>query len=148
MPKFEQKSDINAPVDTIWSILTNPTQWPQWFPDVESVTDLAAVQTGSAFHWQSHGQTGTGTIANVTGKQQLAVSMQMKDHQATHTFRLGPHGGLLGGKGSTLDYALEFHAPGGAIGEFITGGNPGDLLKVKHTLEKIKELAEREAGHH
>ena len=26
-------------------------------------------------------------------------------------------------------------------------GNPGDLLKVKHTLEKIKELAEREAGH-
>jgi hypothetical protein len=30
----------------------------------------------------------------------------------------------------------------GFISDFIVGGSPKDLLKVKHTLEKIKGLAE------
>lgn len=32
MPTFEQDTKINAPVDKVWAILTNPATWEQWFP--------------------------------------------------------------------------------------------------------------------
>ena len=58
MARFDQSIDINAPVDTVWSILTNPGQWSLWFPDVQGVSGLSVVQTGAAFQWQGGGHTG------------------------------------------------------------------------------------------
>jgi len=37
---------------------------------------------------------------------------------------------------------MEYDPPGGLIADFIAGGNPKDILKVKHALEKVKGLAE------
>ncbi len=73
--------------------------------------------------------------------------MEMEGHSATHTFQVNRHGGLFGGNGSQLHYTLEFQTGGGLIGEFIEGGNPADLLKVKNTVEKVKQAAEQAAGH-
>jgi uncharacterized protein YndB with AHSA1/START domain len=147
MAKFDQSADINAPVGVVWSILTNPGQWPLWFPDVQSVSGLSTVQTGATFQWQSGGHAGTGSLVRVEPQHILQVVTKMEGHQATHTFRVERHGGLLGGNGAQLHYTLEFHAAGGLIGEFVAGGNPADLLKVKNAVAKVHDLAEREAGH-
>ena len=147
MSKFEHSIDISAPVDTVWSILTNPDQWPLWFPDLQGVTGLSAVQTGAQFQWQSGGQTGTGSIGRVEPQRSLQVVTAMEGHQATHTFRVERHGGLFGGNGAQLHYTLEFKPAGGLIGELVAGGNPVDLLKVKNAVTKVHDLAEREAGH-
>ena len=32
MPKFQRSVDIDAPVETVWRVLTNPQSWPEWFP--------------------------------------------------------------------------------------------------------------------
>jgi len=146
MAKFDQSIDISAPVEAVWSILTNPDQWPLWFPDLQGVTGLSAVQTGATFQWQSGGQTGTGSIGRVEPQRSLQVVTKMEGHQATHTFRVERHGGLFGGNGAQLHYTLEFKVAGGLIGEFVAGGNPADLLKVKNAVTKVHDLAERQAG--
>ncbi len=147
MAKFEQSVDISAPVDTVWSILTNPNQWPLWFPDLQGVSGLATVQTGTTFQWQSGGHTGNGSVMRVDPQRVLEVTTEMEGHQATHSFIVDRHGGLFGGNGSKLQYTLEFHTAGGLIGDFVAGGNPADMLKVKNALNKVHDMAEREAGH-
>jgi len=146
MARFDQSVDINAPVGTVWSILTNPGQWPLWFPDVQGVSGLSVVQTGAAFQWQSGGPTGTGRVVRVEPQHILIVVTEMEGHQATHTFEVNRQGGLFGGNGARLHYVLEFKTAGGMIGEFVAGGNPADLLKVKNAVNKVHGLAEREAG--
>ena len=147
MAKFDQSIDINAPVGTVWSILTNPGQWSLWFPDVQGVSGLPAVQTGATFQWQSGGHTGNGSVVRVEPQHILEVVTEMEGHQATHTFEVNRHGGLFGGNGAQLHYVLEFKTAGGIIGDLVAGGNPVDLLKVKNAVTKVHDLAEREAGH-
>ena len=146
MAKFDHSIDINAPVGTVWSILTNLGQWPLWFPDVQGVSGLSALQTGATFQWQSSVHTGTGRIARVEPQHILEVVTEMEGHQATHTFEVNRQGGLFGGNGARLHYVLEFKTAGGMIGEFVAGGNPTDLLKVKNAVAKVHDLAERQVG--
>ncbi len=72
---------------------------------------------------------------------------QLGDSQVTHTFDLDRPGGFLrlGGDDTRLRYTMEYDPPGGFLGDFVAGGNPKDLIKVKQTLEKVKGLAEGRA---
>jgi uncharacterized protein YndB with AHSA1/START domain len=145
MPTFDQHMKINAPVDKVWAILTNPATWGQWFPNVDQVTSLGAVAADTTFQWQHGNETGSGTIVAVDNDRGLLKVVTSHDgHQVTHTFDLDRAGGLfgLGGNDTRLDYKREYHTAGGAIGEFIAGGNPVDALALKQTLEKVKNLAE------
>jgi carbon monoxide dehydrogenase subunit G len=145
MPTFNQHTKIDAPVDKVWAILTNPATWEQWFPDVDRLTNLSAVAADTTFEWQHGSETGSGTIVEVDNDRGLIkVVISHEGKQTTHTFDLDRAGGFfgLGGNDTRIEYKREYDAPGGFIGEFVTGGNPADALKVKHTLEKVKNLAE------
>src|SRR5436190_1439732 len=80
MTTFEQHEDINAPVETVWSILANAGQWPLWFPGIEGVTNLSGVDTGATFQFQSGGETNAGTITRVNPNQRLEVTTQHGGH--------------------------------------------------------------------
>lgn len=145
MARFEQRTNIDAPVDKVWAILINPASWEQWFPDVDRITGLAAVQAGATFQWQNGNDSGSGSIAAVDeGRGLIKVITSEGDKQTSHIFDLDRSGGLfgLGGNDTRLTYQREYDAAGGFLGEFVAGGNPADLLKVKHTLQKVKQLAE------
>jgi uncharacterized protein YndB with AHSA1/START domain len=148
MTTFEQHTDIDAPIETVWSILANTSQWPLWFPGIDGATNLSAVDSGATFQFQSGGETNTGMITRADPNQRLELTTEHGGHQATHTFQLAHHGGLFGfgGQGTRLEYTYAYEVAGGIIGSFIAGGNPVDTLKVKHTLDKVKELAEGAAG--
>lgn len=143
--KFDQHIDIDAPADTVWSIVTDPNKWPLWFPDVEKVLSITALEPGGTFQWQSGGDTGSGSIVAVDAASDLLkVVTQVGSSQVTHTFDVDRSGGFLGlgGNDARLRYTMEYDPPGGFIADFIAGGNPKDILKVKHALEKVKGLAE------
>ncbi len=144
MPKFEEHEDINAPMDTVWNVLTNPATWPQWFQDVQNVS--GSLQTGGNLQVQTSGGTASATVGQAQPGQLLSISLNTNGQRSTHTFRLSRHGGLFGGNGTTLDYAMEHDAPAGILGNFIEGGNPFDMSRVKHTLDNVKRLAEQQAG--
>jgi uncharacterized protein YndB with AHSA1/START domain len=145
MATFEQHTKIDAPVDKVWAILTNPSTWGQWFPGADKVTGLETVAADTTFQWHQGDETGSGTIVEVDNDRGLIkVVTSHEGDQVTHTFDLDRAGGFfgLGGNDTRLEYKREYDAPGGFIGEFISGGNPADALKVKQTLEKVRRLAE------
>jgi uncharacterized protein YndB with AHSA1/START domain len=143
--RFEQRVKIDAPIDKVWGIISNPATWVQWFPDVDSVSGLAAVQAGSSFQWRNGDESGSGSIETVDENRGLIKVVTTEgDKQISHIFDLDRSGGLfgLGGDDTRLTYQREYDVGHGFLGEFVAGGNPVDLLKVKHTLEKVKDLAE------
>ena len=145
MARFEQRVKIDAPIDRVWEIIISPATWPQWFPDVDSINGLEAVQTGASFTWRNDNTTGEGSIVAVDESRGLVkVVTSVGDKQTSHIFDLDRSGGLfgLGGDDTRLTYQREYDVGHGFLGEFVAGGNPIDLMKVKHTLEKVKNLAE------
>ncbi|MDX9833173.1 MAG: SRPBCC family protein, partial [Anaerolineae bacterium] len=62
MPKFEREVEIDAPVEKVWEVMTNPTYWPQWFPGIESVSGMTSVREGGSFEWTDEGRTGRGIV--------------------------------------------------------------------------------------
>jgi hypothetical protein len=149
MVKFEQQIKIDAPVDTVWSILKNPNTWPLWFTEIGQITNLSAVENGGTFQYKSGDDMAAGSIAHVDEERGIIkVVVQEGSVPATHTFDVDRRGGLFGfgGNDSRLTYTMEYDPPGGMIGDFIAGGNPADLLKLKKTLERVRDLAEDQAG--
>lgn len=146
MPKFEQDIKLDAPVDKVWSILMNASTWPLWFPDAEQITNLGKVAEGATFQWHGGKDSGTGSIVSIDeDRGMIKVVTGEGGRQTTHTVDLDRRGGLfgVGGNESRISYAMEYDAPGGFLGEFVTGGNPMETLKVKGVLEKIKNLVEK-----
>lgn len=149
MPKFERQVEIEAPVEQVWAIMTNPQQWPLWFPGIEAVSAVTGVTAGSTFQWQDEGRTGTGTIISIEPEQRLEVMTQMEDDKDSHVFELKANRGFLGlggSSGCTVEYTLDTMMGGGILSQFLAGGNPKDMLRVKTALDHLKNLAEGKAG--
>ena len=143
--KFDQHIDIDAPADVVWSALIDPNTWPSWLPDVEQVSNLSAVDAGGTFQFQGGGEAGSGSIAQVDpASYRITIVTQTGTIPLTHTFDVDRSGGFLGlgGNDARLKYTLVYDPPGGFLSDFVAGGNPKDMLKVKHALEKVKALAE------
>jgi uncharacterized protein YndB with AHSA1/START domain len=143
--KFHQEIQINASPERVWSVLTDPKTWPRWFPELDEVTNLAAIKPGSTFKWRHGGDTGAGSIASVDpSANRLEVITEGGSSPVTHTFDVDRAGGVLGmgGHDTRLKYTMEYDPPGGALMDFVASGNPMDQVKVKHTLEKVRDLAQ------
>jgi uncharacterized membrane protein len=146
--KFDQHVDIDAPADKVWATLIDSSTWPQWLPDVEQVSNVSAVAAGGTFQFQGGGESGTGSITLVDeASYRLRIVINSGAVPETHTFDVDRSGGFLGlgGNDARLKYTLEYDPPGGFLSDFVAGGNPKDMLKVKHTLDKVKGLAEGRA---
>jgi len=51
MPIFERSIEIDAPVEKVWEVLTDPRTWPEWFPGVDSVASVNTLSKGTRFDW-------------------------------------------------------------------------------------------------
>jgi uncharacterized protein YndB with AHSA1/START domain len=144
MPKFERKMEINATVEKVWQVMTNPDHWPQWFPGVDSIANVTSVSEGGTFEWVNEGKTGKGTIVHADPMKRLEILTQMGDDKDSHVFKLQPSGGFLGmgADECEVDYTLDTLMGGGILGSFIAGGNPKDALRVKNTVHLLRQLVE------
>jgi carbon monoxide dehydrogenase subunit G len=143
--KFDQTIGIDAPLDQVWAVLTDPTSWSDWLPDVDDVTGLGSVEEGGSFQWRAGSDEGQGTISEVNpSANRLKIVTQGSGGPVTHTFDVDRAGGAfgLGGQDARLRYTMEYDPPGGAITDFIAGGNPMDMMKVKKALERVRDLAQ------
>jgi uncharacterized protein YndB with AHSA1/START domain len=144
MPKFEREVEIDAPVEKVWESLTNPNYWPQWFPGVESVSNVTSIAKGGSFEWTDEGRTGHGTIVKMEPMKHLEIMTQMGDDQDSHVFKLRPSGGFLGmGEDECkVEYTLDTLMGGGILSNFVAGGNPKDVLRVKKAMHSLRRLVE------
>jgi uncharacterized protein YndB with AHSA1/START domain len=144
MPKFEREVEIDAPVEKVWEVITDPNHWPQWFPGVDSVSNVTSVGEGGRFEWADEGRTGQGVIVSMEPMRRLKIVTQMGDDKDAHEFSLRPSGGFLGltDDECKVQYTLDTLMGGGIIGRFVAGGNPKDALRVKKAMHRFRRLVE------
>jgi uncharacterized protein YndB with AHSA1/START domain len=144
MPKFEREVEIDAPIETVWKVITDPSHWPQWLPGVDSVSNVVSTGGSVSFDWTSDEGTGSGQIVSAEPMKRLEIMTQIGDDKDSHVFELKESGGFLGMNADecTVTYTLDTLTGGGMLGRFIAGGNPKDTMRVKkamHTLRKVVE---------
>jgi hypothetical protein len=144
MPKFEREVEINAQVEKVWQVITDPNHWPQWFPGIDSVSNVTSINPGGTFEYVSKGQAGQGTIAKMDPMTRLEIRTQLGNDKDAHVFVLKPSGGFfgMGADECKLVYKLDTLMGGGLLGNFIAGGNPADMLRVKNTTNLLRKLVE------
>jgi len=144
MPKFEREVEIDAPVEKVWEVLINPAHWPQWFPVIDSINQVAPVREGGSFEFVDEGQTGRGTIVKMVPLKVLEILTQIGDDKDSHVFELRQSGGFFGMSDDEckVEYKLDTLMGGGILGKFVAGGNPKDMLRVKNTTNKLRKLVE------
>ena len=144
MPKFEREIEIDAPVEKVWEVLIKTEDWPKWLPGIGSVTNAASSSAGVTFEYTGPTGAGTGVITKFEPLKKLEIMTQVGNDKDLHSFELKPTGGFLGMKADEckIEYELDTLAGGGIVGNFITGGNPADALRVKKTLHTFRKLVE------
>jgi uncharacterized protein YndB with AHSA1/START domain len=144
MPKFEREVEIDAPVETVWDVMTNPNHWPQWFPGVDGVSNVTGISEGASFEWTLEGRTGQGTVVSMEPMKRLEIMTQIGDDKDAHVFRLRPSGGFLGlaADECKVEYTLDTLMGGGILGRFVAGGNPRDAMRVKKAVHRLRRLVE------
>lgn len=60
--KSKNQTDIFAPIDTVWQILTDIKHWPQWQKAVTSTTAPDKIEEGTTFQWKADGLSFTSKI--------------------------------------------------------------------------------------
>jgi uncharacterized protein YndB with AHSA1/START domain len=96
--------DISAPINVVWSVLTDVAEWPSWNPEIETATIDGGVTPGSSVRWKA---AGPGTIASrieaVDAPRRIVWTGRTMGIRATHTWRLAEHhGGTLVRMSETL----------------------------------------------
>jgi uncharacterized protein YndB with AHSA1/START domain len=144
MPKFEREVEIDAPIEKVWDVLTNPKHWQKWFPGLDGVSNATTFLEGGSFDWTSKGQTGHVTIVKMEPPKLLEVMTQMGDDKDSHVFKLQPSGGFFGMNADEckVEYTLDTLMGGGILGKFVAGGNPKDALRVKKSVHLLRKLVE------
>lgn len=144
MPKFEREVEIDAPVEKVWQALINPNYWPQWFPGVESVSGITSVREGATFEWTDEGKSGRGTVVSMEPMKRLEILTQMGDDKDSHVFKLRSSGGFFGlsDDETKVEYILDTLMGGGILADFVAGGNPRDVLRIKNTLNQFRRVVE------
>ena len=141
MPKFAREVEIDAPVEKVWQVMTDPRYLDQWFPGVDSV---AASTPGRSFEWVSEGRRGTAAIVSADPMKRLEITTQVGDDKDLHVFELKPSGGFLGMNADEckVTYTLDTLMGGGILTNFVVGGNPVDTRKVVKAMNRLRKLVE------
>lgn len=144
MPKFEREVEIDAPVEKVWEALTNPETYPQWFPGIDSVSNVTPLSEGTRFDWADKGRTGRAVVVKMEPMKRLEIKTQMGDDQDLHVFTLKPSGGFFGTKADEckVEYTLDTLMGGGILASFIAGGNPMDTMRVTKAMNLLRKMIE------
>jgi hypothetical protein len=65
---------IEAPLESVWGVLTQVSAWPDWNPDITTAEIEGPVQSGGVIHWETAGMAIPSTIGEVTPLKKLAWS--------------------------------------------------------------------------
>lgn len=144
MPKFEREIEIDAPVEKVWEVMTNPELWPQWFPGIDAITGASQSEEGPTFDYTNEKGTGRGVIVKMEPMKKLEIITDMGKDKDKHEFELKASGGFFGLNADEckIEYELDTLIGGGILGNFVAGGNPADAIKVKKTLHSLRKLVE------
>ncbi len=144
MPKFEREIEIDAPVEKVWAVVTDPNTWSQWLPGVGEGAHVVPARESNTLEWTSERGAGRAVITKIEPMRRLEVMTQVGDDRDSHAFVLRPSGGFLGMNADEckVEYTLDTLMGGGILGNFVAGGNPKDAMRVKKAVHLLRKLVE------
>jgi hypothetical protein len=83
---------INAPIDTVWQLLTDIDHWPTWNAHISAATLAGPIQPGSTFRWKANGTGIFSTLQTVEPHRHLSWTGKVIGTHAIHTWDLEPVG--------------------------------------------------------
>jgi uncharacterized protein YndB with AHSA1/START domain len=91
--RSRREIDIAAPPEVVWDVLTGFEQWPQWNPDVKSMSFDGRLAPGSEFRWKAGPGTIVSTLEHVDPPRHVTWRGRTLSIKAFHEWHLEPRGG-------------------------------------------------------
>lgn len=89
--KAEKEILISAPLEKVWSVITDIDQWSEWQPDVTSSKLDGSLATGTKFYWKAKGLNITSTIQTLEPMQSIGWTGKSLGMQAIHIWVFEKH---------------------------------------------------------
>lgn len=137
--RSKRSIEIAAPPETVWDVLTRFDDWPQWNPQVKSMSFDGPLAPGSEFRWKAGPGTIVSTLEQVEPPRFVKWRGRTMSIRAIHEWRLEPRDG-----GTSVE-TEETYA--GLLARLFRGQLQKILDKaLEDGLEDLKREAERPAG--
>jgi hypothetical protein len=131
--------DVDAPVETVWRVLTELEKWPSWNPDVTSMTVDGPLAPGTVFRWKAGPRTIVSTIQRVEPARSVVWSGKTLGVKATHAWHFEQVG--------KQTHVLTEEALRGVVARLLRGSLQKTLdAALENGLKNLKAEAERLAA--
>jgi len=135
----KRETQIAAPPEVVWDVLTRFADWPQWNPEVKSMSFAGPLAPGSTFRWKAGPGTIVSTLEEVDEPRYVRWRGKTLTIAAIHEWRLEPRDG-----GTHLETEESFS---GVLARVMRGSLQKTLDRsLEEGLEHLKREAERQAG--
>jgi len=137
--RSKREVEIAAPPEVVWDVLTGFGQWPEWNPDVKSMSFEGPVAPGSTFRWKAGPGTILSTVEEVDPPRLVRWRGRTMSIEAIHEWRLEPTS-----SGTRVETEESFS---GLLARLFRGSLQKTLDRSSEQgLEHLKGEAERRAG--
>ncbi len=88
-PAFaRQEAHIDAPIQVVWSILTDFEKWPEWNESVKEMRFQGPVEAGAEFRWKAGGMRIRSRIEQIASPFTIVWSGRTMGIRAIHSWTL------------------------------------------------------------
>ena len=137
--RSKREVEIAASPEVVWDVLTGFEQWPQWNPEVKTMSFEGPVEPGSEFRWKSGPGTVVSTLEQVEPPRYIRWRGRTLSVKAIHEWRLEPTNG-----GTRVETDESFS---GFLARLLRGSLQKTLDRSTESgLEHLKREAKRRAA--
>jgi hypothetical protein len=137
--RSKREVEIAAPPEVVWEVLTRFERWPEWNPDVKSMSIEGPVAPGTEFRWKAGPGTIVSTLEQVDPPRYIRWRGRTLSIEALHEWRLES---LNGGTRVETDESFS-----GLLARLLRGSLQKTLDRSLETgLEQLKRESERRAA--
>jgi uncharacterized protein YndB with AHSA1/START domain len=128
--------EIAAPPEVVWDVLTGFERWPEWNPEVKSMSIDGPVAPGTEFRWKAGPGTIVSTLEQVDPPGYIRWRGRTMSIKAIHEWRLEPSDG-----GTRVETDESFS---GLLARLMRGSLQKTLDRsLESGLEHLKRESER-----
>lgn len=84
------ETQIAAPVEKVWALLTNIDGWPAWQPGISAAKLEGGLAQGSIFRWKANGLSIVSTIRELEPERHIGWTGDSLGMKAVHLWHLEP----------------------------------------------------------
>lgn len=130
---------IAASPEVVWEVLTDFDRWPEWNPEVKSMSYEGPLEPGSVFRWKAGPGTIVSTLEEIDWPRYVRWRGRTMTIGAIHEWRLDERDG-----GTRVETEESFS---GVLARLLRGSLQKQLDgALEQGLEHLKREAERRAG--